>query len=361
VRIVDETGAVVPETDFAPWGFLEVVLTREAPGDGLGGLDRGLVGRLGLGELVEPDRALPEGCTSVLRLRAEPPVHVSLIAHDATLTTERVDGPVDVLELPLDRDRLAARLGGVRVRFVDAVDGRPIEGGSAAVDLPRRHTRGGGEPLARGAAELSGRPPGLQYLRFFHADYAELSRSVRIEEGRVVDLGDVEVWPLARIRGAVLDARGAPARATVRAIPRAGLRGPADLDAPSSRATFAGQFDLDRAPRGPVQLLVESSGHAPLSIPLDTSSGFVEGLVLQLQAGVPVALEPVEGAAGLQATIADERGVPLATQTLGRTPFLLRLVPGPYRLWVGVAERVDRVEELVVGSEPVTRTIGGAR
>jgi hypothetical protein len=284
-----------------------------------------------------------------------------LTAQDATLITERVDGPLDVLELALDRERLAARLGGVRARFVDALDGRPIEGGSATIDLPRRHTRGGGEPLAGSVAELSNRPPGLQRLRFFHPDYAELSRSVRIEEGRVVDLGDVAVWPLARIRGAVLDARGAPARATVRAIPRAGLRGPADLDAPVSRATFAGQFELDRAPRGPVQLLVESIGHAPLSIPLDTSSGLVEGLVLQLQEGVRVALEPAEGAAGLQATIADERGVPLATQALGRAAFVLRLVPGTYRLWIGVAERVDRVEELVVGSEPVMRTIGGAR
>jgi RNA polymerase sigma factor (sigma-70 family) len=362
VRVVDETGAVVPETAFAPFGeLLEVVVTRDPPGDGLAGLDRALIGRLlGLGELVEPDRALPEGCASLLVLRAPPPVHVALIALDATLDVVRVDGPMEVLELRVDRARLAERLGGVRARFVDALSGRPVEGGSATLDPPGRRTMGG-PPIAGASVELTGRSPGLHRLRFFHAEYAELARPVRVPEGRVEDLGDVAVWPKAIVRGTVLDPAGTPVSATVRAFPLAMLRGPADLETDFSRATHGGRFEIEKAPRGLVRILVQATGHALLARTVDASSGLVDGVVLQLEEGVPVAFEPVEGAEGAQLTVADAHGVPLVRWTLGRTPFSTRLAPGVYQLLIGVAERVDSVEQFVVGHERLALPVGPRR
>jgi hypothetical protein len=60
-------------------------------------------------------------------------------------------------------------------------------------------------------------------------------------------------------------------------------------------------------------------------------------------------------------TLADERGVPLTTWTLFDGVFTTRLAAGRYQLWTGWAERVDSIEELVVGSEPMVRTVGGEK
>ena len=202
--------------------------------------------------------------------------------------------------------------------------------------------------------------PGFFRLRFFHPEYEDLSRGARVPSGSEADLGDVLVWPHATIRGTVLDSRGEPLQATVRWLPAALARGPQDLQWGGAVSTSGGRLELPKVSRGTVRLFVKAKGHALFTRTVDTSSGLVEGLVLQLEEGTSVALRP-GSALGRQLTLADANGVPFATWNLWEGTITMRLVPGVYQLWLGEAERVDTVEDLVVGREPVVKTIGRER
>jgi hypothetical protein len=300
VKLVDQNGALLknatPHPNL-PW--LDVVATRAKPVDGLCGPRRDPGAVYGCGE-YETERGpdLPAGYSGLLRLRAPPPLFVSVILQDEVLATRRIDGPLSELVFTLERERLEAAFGGVRARFVDALSGKPVLDGQAGLDPPSVFGFGGLALDEHGAALLDGRAPGLYSLRFYHRDYADLHRSVRVPTGRVEDLGDVRVWPKATIRGTILDARGAPATASIRWSPLADLRGPGDVVPRSMQRSAGGRFELENVPRGAVCLFVQLPEHAPLACTVDASSGLVEGLVLRLEEGVRVALRSTQDAAG---------------------------------------------------------------
>ena len=366
VKLLDENGVLIAYDDTPVRPRLEVVATRTAPEGALCGL-RSNPGTLhGCGEFARnsvfrPVPELPLGYSGLLRLRVAPPVYVSVVLRDATLATQRVEGPLAELVFTIERAHLEGQLGGIRARFVDALTGQPILGGQAGLDPPSTYSNGGIPLDEQGSATLLGRAPGLYGLRFFRDGYDELSRGVRVPVGRVEDIGDVPVWPAAKLRGTVLDAEGQSVVATIRVIPRDVLRGPGDLEAGTSRMVTGG-FELDKVARAPVQLFARVQGHALLSRTIDASSGLVEGLVLQADAGVRVVLRAPREPVGRQLTLADSSGLPLETHTLGEGRLVTtRLVPGRYQVWFGEAERVDSVEELVVGGEPLDLVVGSGR
>ena len=61
-------------------------------------------------------------------MRVPPPIFVSLIVLDTILETRRLDDPVPELVFTFDRERFRAQLGGIAVRFVDALSGAPLRG-----------------------------------------------------------------------------------------------------------------------------------------------------------------------------------------------------------------------------------------
>ncbi|NOT30667.1 MAG: hypothetical protein HOP15_09505, partial [Planctomycetes bacterium] len=366
VKLLDENGVLIAYDDNPVRPQLEVVATRTAPAGALCGF-RSNPGTLhGCGEFARntvylPVPELPLGYSGLLRLRVAPPVYVSVVLRDATLATQRVEGPLAELVFTIERARLEGQLGGIRARFVDALTGQPILGGQAGLDPPSTYSNGGIPLDEQGSATLLGRAPGLYALRFFHDSYEELSRGVRVPVGRVEDVGDVPVWPAATLRGTVLDAEGQAAEATIRVIPRGVLRGPGELDESVTRGV-TGWFELDKVARASVQLFVRVQGHALLSRTIDASSGLVEGLELRMEVGVRVVLRAPREPVGRQLTLADAGGLPLETHTLGEGRLVTtRLVPGRYQVWLGEAERVDSVEELVVGGESLDLVVGGGR
>ncbi|HEX6883738.1 MAG TPA: sigma-70 family RNA polymerase sigma factor [Planctomycetota bacterium] len=355
VKVVDETGARWARAEDHRKGDLDLVVTPHEPDGGLSGLERSLGHLYGCGQFLaagsEETRGLAREHFGLLRLRVAPPVFASLILRDATLETRRIDGPLDELVFTLDRAGLERRLGGIRVRFVDALDGRPLASGQASLDPPSSFSFGGTPLDAAGMARFEGFAPGLYTLRHFDPERAPVNHRVRVPEGSVEDVGDVPVWPRATIRGTILDAAGKPVTASVRWAPLAELRGPADLDQGAYRRVLAGQLELEDVARGPVRLFVEAAEHAPLDCTIDASSGLVQGLVLRLERGQPVVLRVPARWAGRQATLFDAAGLPLDTWTLGAYTLRTRLAPGRYALGLGWAERVEERRELVVGAE----------
>jgi hypothetical protein len=172
---------------------------------------------------------VPRGSSGLVRASVAPPFFVNLTLRDATIATQRVDGPLAELVFTLRHDAEAALRGGVHVRFVDATTGAALSDGQTNLDPPACSSSGGPPLDEHGAATLDAFAPGLYRLRFFHKDYADTGRSVSVPSGRVEELGDVPVWPKATIHGTVLDARGRPASGTVRAAPLVDLQGPGDV------------------------------------------------------------------------------------------------------------------------------------
>jgi len=363
VRLLDENGTLIAEEPRSGRLALDVVATPTAPTGSLCGLCREPGPVYGCGEFARADvfhlvRELPVGYSGLLRLRVAPPVYVSVVLLDATLATRRVDGPVSELVFTLERAAIEQRLGGIRARFVDALTGRPISDGKAALDPPSMSSAGGDPTDSDGSATFPARAPGLYELRFFHDGHERVSRHVRVSSGRVDDLGEVPVWPAAKLRGRVLDARGEPVSACLFALPRDRVRGPADLD-PADARGVTGWFELDAVARAPLELFVQVPGHALMVRAVDATSGLVEGLGLRVDEGVPVVLRAPDEPVGGQLTIADERGVPLETHMLLETRCVAtRVVPGRYQVWLGRAEEVFSKHELVVGSERVDLVVG---
>ena len=104
-----------------------------------------------------------------------------------------------------------------------------------------------------------------------------------------------------------------------------------------------------------------AADHAPLVCTIDASAGDVDGLELRLEEGVRVVVRTPEETRGRQVTLADATGVPLDTWRVASRARVLRLAPGTYQVWSGDAERVDAVDELVVGTQPTSWTLRGAR
>ena len=359
VKLVDESGALLDEERRGPARF-DVVATRTPPSGTLRGL------RADPGPLYEcaefargpfvPE--LPDGYSGLLRLRVAPPVYVSVVLLDATLATRLVEGPMTELVFTLERAGIERQLGGIRARFVDALTGMPIRGGRAALDPPQVYSPG--ELSEDGSMSFAERAPGPYQLRFTHDGYEQAARSVRVPAGRLEDLGDVPIWPAATLRVTVLAAEGQLTAATIWVVPREVLRDPADLEL-GTFWSVRGKLEL-RVARAPVQLLVDVKDHARLSRTIDASGGLVDGLVLQVEKGVRVVLRASREEVGRQLTLAAEDGLPLETFTLREARSIqTRLVPGRYQVWLGDAERVDRVEELVVGREPLDVVVGGGR
>jgi len=357
VRIVDESGAPWKEERRA-WATgpeIDVVVTPAEPEEGLCGLQRAPGPTLGCGEFLRSGRPGPgelrPGVTGLVQLAAAPPLFVSVILGDATLATRRVDGDEEELVFTLTTADLDARRGGVRVRFVDADDGRPLAG---FVALDRPGTWSGGLPTGEGGgASFEERVPGLATLRFRAPDRATWSRCVRVPSGGVLELGTVPIGPPARVQGVVHGADGRPLAVRVSWSLDGELRGPGDLGAEVSTRSQPGIIDLAGLPRGRVRLRLGAPEHATATYVLDTRSGLVEGLRLELERGVPVVLRTGALPRGRQVTVADEGGVPLATWSATGRPSTLHLAPGRYQLWTGVAERVDSTRAFDVGTEPV--------
>ncbi len=365
VRILNEEGNLLDRASNAEHPLMDVLVTRAAPRAPVAGLAGNMAAVHGCGRYERaqghaPVQDLPGGYSGLLRLSVAPPVHVSVVWLDAILATCRVDGPVPELVFTIGKAQLEGHLGGVSLRFVDALTGGPHSEGKAGLDPPSMFSYDGVVLDRQGSAAFVGRAPGLYQLRLFQEGREELSRRVRVPAGRVEDLGEVRVWAAATLRGSVLDAGGQPTAATLYAIPREVLRGPGDLQL--GRAEHAtGHFELDKVARGPVQVFVRVQDHALLSRTVDASSGLVEGLVLQPEVGVRVVLQVPAESVGLQLTLAGADGLPFETHTVAEGFVSTRLAPGRYQAWLGRAERVDWVEDLVVGHEPLDISIGAGR
>jgi hypothetical protein len=162
------------------------------------------------GRTGDADQALREqGYAGELHLAEPPPLVGSLLLRHVLLQSQRIEPGQSELVFTLSVEDLAAAFGTVRLRLLDGVTGAPLTG--TAVRLAT--AQGGGmanKPDADGRVVIEQALPGLGCLQASAKDRESLWLYVRVPPGGTVDLGDITLTAVAKIRGVVVDAAGKP-------------------------------------------------------------------------------------------------------------------------------------------------------
>lgn len=200
IRVVDASGASPlgpPDSDATrrAWS-LTVRATRNAPPETVNALSPSTnefseCGEFNSRYLLDPEEApLGADALGLLTLSQPPPLFVSLAFGNRTVATRRIEELPKELVFTIDPERLRSLLAGVRLRLVET-DGRtPFVG--ASVTLSTQNGAGGQVSSgADGRAEFLERISGAYEVRLAAKGRALQGRSVVLEPGQVLDLGDI--------------------------------------------------------------------------------------------------------------------------------------------------------------------------
>jgi hypothetical protein len=326
IRVVDERGEPLDPREA---GIRFVASLDPLPEDNVGSsnvVDPYEAGRFvhrGAGERI------PEGCHALFRCSAPLPVLISAVLGNALLETKPVSRPVAELVFRFHRGDIEARLGGLRARFVDAQSRRPVARGTAHV-LQAMGSFGASPVDELGGVLFERQQPGPYRLSFRHDDYVRAPLGVTVPEGRLADLGDVLVWPKARLRGEVIDEQGKHVRMLCAWSVLSELDGPIDLQL-GSWLHVPGRFELEVA-RAPLLLVFRTSDGTRYGLRIDASSGEVDGIVVQLRNGVPETFRH-GSESGRVSTMDGESSSSIVTSLLDARDLGLALER--YQLWIG--------------------------
>jgi hypothetical protein len=244
----------------------------------------------------------------------------------------------------------------VRLRVLDDASNQPIAG--VNVRVMRGTLRVGTKTNFDGACLLPDVPLGLARVDVYLGDRLKTFPAVQLSAKRVNDLGDVRLGgstPLDRVHVNVklLDPDGDAARRVQLGI-RLALED--DLDerprdgegiARTASTDDDGSVRFDGLMRGRFVLRITDDRFPSEAIPVDTSSGAVEGLVVRAKLGTRIGIEllPIP-AMGARLRVRNMDGVELVTRGVPLTGIVpLHLAPERYRI------------ELVDADEPFSTEI----
>lgn len=314
-----------------------------------------------------PDGGLRSGArpaqerAGVLEIRRRGAVWVSAVLRDVVLDSRVIGGDEAEIVFALDPAAVNGALASVVAQVVDGRDGSPIAG--AVVEVGYRDSAGGGTPTdGDGRVTIAGAAPGMHELSVSARGYAAVHWSERVPAGERVDLGRVELFPTARVRGRVVDADGRGVAAEIRVVAvrhaaRAGRQGPLVERRSTSDGAFDERFDVEA---GPLFVLARHPESAPAVVRVDASAGDVEGAEIRLVAGTPVTLRPpVDAVFPLVVDVRDARGRPVhGVPIYTPDPVRIRLAPGEYALNAIQDDGVERTRALTVGAEAQSVEVG---
>jgi hypothetical protein len=252
------------------------------------------------------------------------------------------------------REVVEGALGSVRVRWVDASTGEPIEGRAGLSHVQRG---GAGLPIPEdGRMVFERQLPGWLELDVLAEGFEYLKRFVEVRPGADVDLGTIGLRPALPLSGTVVDAQGRPVSTSVTwySFDHAASRRDAEWRT-FTRSDVEGAFELHRS--GPGRNVVLAGGRDGLArraVLVDSRTNANRDVHLVLPPGTPVAIRP----AGPARLTVVERGLVLDTAYLRvATPWRLLLAPGRYTLEIEDTAGT-RLETLDVGTEPLAHRAG---
>jgi len=191
--------------------------------------------------------------------------------------------------------------------------------------------------------------------------YEHLRKRLRIEPGIETDLGDVPFGREAWIAGRIVDEAGNGIAAHLQVDPYDGASKVATrpMSIESQGSNGEGLFRVGNLSRGVYLFRVrDRDGPWPLFAKLvDTSSGPIDDLEIELVRGVPLLLSSSdERWSAVRYTIFDSAGLPLVSSQLwSPEPWKILLAPGSYEIEARLAGAPDSARRIpiTIGSEVV--------
>lgn len=353
VELIDRDGKPV-----APKAWLGAIATRERPGDWIDespNMDVYEVGRFG-NDVGRSTMAV--GCLGRLDVEVAPPVFVSLLHNQRVLATQRIEAPRREVVFVVDADSPLLQTAKIRAHFVD----------QAGQEVPKVWAMlNGGSSTRTGKSDggtfvWSGLPPGWYRVQVHAKGFEEPDVECRVEPGEDKDLGNITLAPEQWISGIIVEPSKTSERIDLSCDPYDPDAAPdASYYRYKSFTMYATEADrtfrIAGRSRG-LYVLKCNERQASYGIwarVVDTRSGPVENVRVDLVPGVPVLVRPSgEDWHSLRYRITDETGVPyVESQLYGIDPVRILLGPGRYRVEVRVGPGEPTRKEFTVGSEQV--------
>ena len=354
--------------------FLHEILpiaTRESPGrtfdpDRRGGNDPIAVGELWYGS--DSERREHPTRMGKLALHADFPVFVNLVLGHFVIETKRVDRGTEEVTFVLSLEQAAALLPSLRVQVLDEVTSRPVDTARVTLHCGRRESVDG-HTSASGEATLAPVLPGRFMLDCNKEGYATSRQDVELAPGAAADITLRVSRPLT-VEARVISPDGYPMPATLGVM---WLRIPTGRDRIQRvnlvSSDAEGRLLIPNLVRG-VYLLADPNANqrdpsttrddrfdcVPANVILDTTSGSVGPIDVQLRKGVTLRIRPPPGdPADLEFEITDSRELPVFRARFD-LPYPRRfcLAPGTYRIrFRDSTGRVLQEKEATLVSSPV--------
>jgi RNA polymerase sigma factor (sigma-70 family) len=355
IRFVDAEGQAIVATNPLDQlvAGLSVVATSQPPGARVENVHDGSPWRGDAGRYVTPRRfqsagGVPPGCSGVLTLTRPPPVCVSAILGDRVLETRLDSGAGDEMAFVIDLEAQKVGLASLALRAVDSRTGEPLEGG---VNLDSHVALAAGARLQQGRILIEGLLAGLHDLSIETREHQRYQRTLRLEPGQTLDLGDIPLAAARSLKGRVVGEDGKEVEGTLLFISSDLIQGPLDLENLMGWSGGA-EFNLPGMGNNP-WVFLRNKEYAANPLLLETDE---EGTVTAIaRKGTSILLRPGTSDQPIRSlAIADSSGRPFWQDGVWKEiPIRLRLVPGSYQLLEGHDEVFTLLRSFEVGAEPV--------
>ena len=332
---------------------LSVVATSQPPGARVENVRDGSPWRGDAGRYVTPRRfqsggGVPPGCSGVLTLTRLPPVCVSAILGDRVLETRLDSGAGDEMAFVIDLEAQKVGLASLALRAVDSRTGEPLEGG---VNLDSHVALAAGARLKEGRILIEGLLAGLHDLSIETREHQRYQRTLRLEPGQTLDLGDIPLEAARSLKGRVIGEDGKQVEGTLLFISSDLIQGPLDLENLMGWSGGA-EFNLPGMGNNP-WVFLRNTEYAANPLLLETDE---KGTVTAIaRKGTSILLRPGTSGQPIRSlAIADSSGRPFWQDGVWKEiPIRLRLVPGSYQLLEGHDEVFTLLRSFEVGADPL--------
>lgn len=286
----------------------------------------------------------PDGQTPHYLIELQQPVdlYVSARLGDVVLATEPAPIGTEHVRLVVDPAAVRGNFASLRYRFIDAETLEPLS-------LARR-TEPDGAVLAPNLA------PGPRRLDADIAGYEEQSRIVYLEAGALLDIGDWALHRSVKIAGTFVDSNGTPAWTRFTLVALDHFHAGSSIERDSSFNVPDGRFEARGVGRGRYAIIPTSDRFAREPTLVDTTSGSVDGLRIDLQRGTRVQLMPALAENQIaHVHVLAPGDVPVFSHIFGGHSGVadVALGPGTYRLIQVDRSRSTTEQTFTVGAHPV--------